>query len=836
MSAPQTFVSPNASGIHRSEDENHAPAVTVSYLGNTLSRPLGSSLSTNTQFRRYASTVQTTAKLAGNTDSATRRIIYEIGRRHANVSAALAVHSYETILMDAAFDTSAVLLTDFSGLARKYSNFSGSFVRSDLAGMVERIAKTLACVSLYPNVTTTNMRGTYAANITALNTRGSPVSATETTVFIPRLVDTVLSPDVFSVLVHAATGEGASVVTDVVNLDNTTNAPIVLDVSGPALAKACVDALRVLGSNYAAADAGDIFSYALTRGLHSVLSVVGHTDEGGITRSLLRRSGFSSPYGGVHYGIGAYVGLPALSSTSPESIAGYTDAILLKTAALVAHCDPGAKFNSMWFPTTLSAGPRMNEQVPGDHEAVTDPSAATPPAMTGAGTPSPTPATKKGKTPAAPSASVPSGPVSDPDATEPLPAAAIIAANKMALIQVFSPFADNYVRALTKLFGFNVVSGIAARHFSECPSLLPRDERHLAYASFNPFFWIEPTSIIPHDFTGFAAESEGFASYATVGLPRTLPGFEAISPFGTGSTAFSYHVVKMRGPRASPFMAHWNANRANGLGNIMVKQLDPNAVIHPGPDTTAPLIRQRVEENHPLSQFLWTRGQSPFAAPGECLNLTAAWGIMVNHIVWSDDGDFTVNHVPAQHEFADTHVTFHVSAPVGIPTGATNTSTSDCRRARTKATRELAASILRSRVFGTPDAVEMPTLTSAPPLPGSAPMTHTTPYPQASTGPDPVVVDSTAGVVGGNGSPAPTAPAPIIMTHSAHKAPAAQRSVGTSYGAGSTSTTAPPLPQAASTHAANASTATPAPPTGTTGAVVDPASAPQTSVDAGAAH
>lgn len=784
----QTTVSPNTSGVHSNpaDDSHVGQPLPASFLANVLSNPQTGYLASDGSYRRYASTVQTTATLAGNTDSSTRRIIYEVGRHFPNPTSALSLLPDEVLRMDCSYPTGAVLCDDFEGLARKFSNFSGSFNRSNFAGVVERLAKTLAACSLYPSTSTDHMRSGILPNVVALNTLGTPVSASESAVFIPRLADSILTPDVFSALVHAVTGEGGTVVTDVVTLDTRTNQAIVHHVEGPALARACVDALRLLGANFSASGAGDVYSYALTRGIHSVLTVVGHTDEGGVMRSLLRKSGFSTPYGGIHYNIGVYVGLPALSSTSPANIAGYVDALALKTAAVVAHCDPGITFEGQWFPTVLSAGSSEAPPPPGADEAVA-PKA-------------------KGKAAAAFSEAV---------LGAPLVRSTIVKAHKSALAQAFGPFASNYIRALMKLFNANSDSGNAARHFIECPHLLSEDERHLAYASVAPFYWIEPTTLIAHDFTGLPAETEGFAAYSTVGSPRTLPAFEQCHAYGAGSSTNSYYVVKMRSPRASPFMAHWNGHSSNGLGCISIRQLDPNGIIHPGHNEQYNTVQSRIEAALPLSAYLWKRGQSPYSAPAEFLNIKGTMGIRVNHITWSDDGDLTMNHVPQHHEFLSTAITFHASAPGGLKEGPTNQGTTECRRARTRATRALASALLRSQVFGTPDVLEMPILTSAPSLPSAPPPPQfRSDHEHGSLGASAARSNTgDSGVRASTQRSAPTEPLEVVLQHSAQRAPTTQRGPGAVYGSGQPpaagQSTGDPLtatPQPVSTPAAGVTT------------------------------
>lgn len=753
MSSTSNSPQPSVSRLGNA-DPSAAP--TTSYFTSSIATPMGGKIESDTSFRRYVSAVQTVSKIGGNADTSTRKIIYEVGRAVSTVKAALAKPADSVVSVDTTYPTGSVLSEDFSGFARKYSNFSATFTHSNLASVVELIAATLATVSVFKDVSTANMRRGNEYKIVALGTLDSPVSASEDSVFIPRQTDSVLAPDVFSVLASAVAGCGSQVVTDVVALDNT-NKPIVREVKDAALAKACVDALRILGSNFSAADVGDLFAYAVTRGIHSVVSVVGHTDEGGVIRSCLRKSAFCAPFGGIHYALGAYVGLPALSSTSPTSIAGYVDTIALKTAGLVAHCDPGVMLNGSWFPTVLVSSADSDEKkVPGETEEGTD--------------------------------------------TD-------VSSNRLALLNVFSDFARQYCQALAKLFLFTSSSGIAERHFQETPAWLSNEERHLKYKSLSPFFWVEPTSLVPRNFLGSKVENEGFGAYASPGEATTLPAFEEIYPFGLGSTTKSGYIIKFRGARASPFLAHWNGNVLNGLGNIQVRQLDPNAIVHPGVNSELESVRARVEESSPLSKFLWTRGQSPFAAPAEMLNIAKTMGIMVVHNTTNDDGDMTMGHVPQSYEFLDTTVTFHVSRPAGLKMAASNAGTSTCARARTRATRELAAAILRAQMFGRADVIDMPVLTTAPPLPSEIRARQNTPNPQGSSGPNTVRGEPVVAPVSASGPQAQNAaPNPVSLQHSPHRAPVVQRGAGVIP----TGTAAPVLPSAVGGN--TESTATPQPP------------------------
>jgi len=633
------------------------------FLSSVIASPRGGRIPNSATFRRYVANVTTNATIGGNMDTRLSQIHYEVGRRHNTATEAL-LPARDIHRVEAAYPTGAALAEDFVGLAKKYTNFSATFEFTSLAGVVERLARGLATASVFGNITSSSLRGGEPLSVQALGTHDGPVNSLTTTVFIPRLVNSNITGDVFSVLVNAVAGEGGCVSTDILELDAITRQPMVPEVPEDDLGRAIVDALRLLGSNFIAVGQGPLFALALTRGIHRTVSVVGHTDEGAITRDLLRAGHFGVPFGGIHYGLGTYSGIPALSSDSHSQLAAYVDSLALTTAALVAHCDPGERLDGYWFPTFYN-GTSANDDTlrAGQHL----------------------------------------------DGT-----AAMAARNAGQVLNKLSKFADLYLHGLGVLFNAAGDVRVPAVFFCTAAQSIDRNSRHFKYATIAPWFWIEPTSLIPAKFLGTQVELEGFGSYGNRESTQTRLGWEDICSTGPCDTAVSSYKVIMRSARTSWFLAHWNGHPENGLGVIKVKQLDPNAVIHPGPHPKHIELRDRVEANCSLDQFLWRRGQSPFAAPTEFMNISAALAFSVLHYTFDTDGVPNAEHVPSSFEFRDTSVTINVGIPTGRPSGAANTATSGARRARTLAARELGAASARTAIFGRSVVGELPTLTSAP--------------------------------------------------------------------------------------------------------------------------
>jgi len=677
----------------------HEPVVlTNSFLASMVSNPRGGYLGDTNVFRRYTSNVRTIATVGGVDDIRHVQVNYEVGRRFKSVLEALAP-ARQAARIDAAYPTGSALAEDFVGLAKKYTNFSATFEFSSLGGVVERLARGLAASSLSPGVTSTALRGNEALCVQALGTHDGPVNSLTTTVFVPRLVNSNITGDVFSVLVNAIAGEGGAISTDVLELDAVTRQPIIPEVGDADIARAIVDALRVLGSNMIASGQGPLFSLAITRGLHRTVSVVGHTDEGAFSRDLMRAGHFGVPFGGIHYGLAPYSGLPALSSDDPTSIATYVDSLALATAALVAHCDPGERYGGRWFPTFyLGTATDAETGMSGSH----------------------TPGT--------------------PDMAK---------RNFSQILGGLSRFTDLYVSGLARLFAAEGDTRVASVFMGTTALYIPSDNRHLRFASIAPWFWIEPTSLLPSQFLGSPAEVEGFASFGGRDSTHTRAAWEDIAQVGPGDVAYGGYCVVMRSARTSWFLHHWLENPRNGLGAISVRQLDPNVIVHPGSCQAAENVAQRVAEGRPLSDFLWKRGQTPFAAPSEFMNLGGIMGIFVRHLTLDDRCIPTVEHVPMSHEFLGCTITMHVGRPTGRPSGASNSPAHDVRRAKTQAARELAAASARLAAYGRTDVGEMPILTSTPVWPGRGSRVAPEPTPDLSSGGTTGVVQGDIGGAGG---------------------------------------------------------------------------------------
>ncbi|AKJ26313.1 putative coat protein [Magnaporthe oryzae virus 3] len=627
----------------------------ASPLTGTLADPIGGLIGADDQYRRYRAGVYMLTPDNGRQNARARSIFYEVGRRYPRARDVFAAPPPEAIPVDCSVDINPSEAASFEGMARRFSNFSPQWLKMDLAAIAERLARGVAAFSVYGGLDTGAMRGGHPVRVTALGTLDSPQTASINSVFIPRTVDTVGNDHVFAVLTTAANGCGAAVTTDVVRLDANTNQPIIPAVAGPAFATACVEALRVVGANMEASGAGDIFAYAVTRGIHNVVSVVSHTDEGGFMRRLFRNDRFRVPYGGINQALRHYPALPALASTAPSSIAAWVDAIALKTAAAVGHCDPLVPGPGGLYPSVFTA--REGELLPPGSQG-----------------------------------------------EEPTDADARAIGRQIAAD--LGRFAPLYMRALLTLFGLTTNSGVAESHFCTVGARALEQvgqnvDRHLRYKTVAPYFWVEPTSLLAHNAFGTLAESEGYGAKVTPGDEMSHPCFERFKTMEVGRSAtFATVAFKMRTARTSALVSAFAAEPAP-LADLRLFQFDESSVLLPGDQgPTAGTVAAKHAAADPLSSYLWVRGQSCFPAPAEFMNIQGNYGAKAVLVDWDDDFNASISDLPNEREMATQVVTFRVSVPCGLDTGGSNFGDRAARRARTRAANALSQAVTRSRAFG----------------------------------------------------------------------------------------------------------------------------------------
>nr|CAE9672665.1 coat protein [Mucor hiemalis virus 3] len=610
-----------------------------SKISGVIATADGKILSSNNEYRRYRSDVTTRSKMRGNSDSSTKSILFEVGRRGA-AGVGLSKWVDDVPAGDCSIQVSVMMAADFAGMARKYANFTGDFGVMDLASVVERLAAGIAHYATHGELTDVQLRGGGNVSVVALGASTQPIAASRDKVFLPRCVDHLTSPNTFAAIINAVSGEGGTVVTDVLEVDAHTSQIIVPSVAGVTLAEGCYHALRIIGSNYEQYQAGDVFSYAFARGVHKVVSVVAHTDEGGYFRSVLRAGRFGVPFGGIDTRLRSYSGVPRPVSGTVASFQQLVDSIALGSAGAVAMCDPLVSIEGRLYPSVFSVQDSL------DRAGL---------ATTGV----------------------------DNDSK-------VLSAR---IAESCAPFVGMYVDALNELFCISGVSEVASRHLEMCFSLRAGCvDRHLKFKAVAPFFWIEPTSVVHFGDSKYKALEAGFAQLCEPGRGNALPMFEGVNAKDIGGGLIGMTCM-WRSARTSGLVCHLNGHRQDGLANFVLRRGDVENFALVGGESVS--VMDRMVQNRDLASYLWGRGQSCLPAPAEMLYSGNALSFVVKTGAF-DDTNFTYvdTHVPVLDEIMSASVEITCTRLVVMASGRISTFTRSINRSRSAA----AAAISNARL------------------------------------------------------------------------------------------------------------------------------------------
>jgi len=480
----------------------------------------------------------------------------------------------------------------FATNVKKYFNAGGDFHLADLSALVYRLAVGMTFYSHSGSLMPHDLSGGRDANVQMIGPNYAPFANGDMTIFVPRMVDTVATPNTLCALAYAATGVGSVLASEMFAVDKDGRALIPSATDGN-LALGCYEALRLIGSNYELASAGAIFAYAFTKGVHRVSSVVGMTDEGAYMRDVLREVHFRPSYGAINLQSKSWTGLPIPANLSIGAMISLVDSVALATAAGTAICDPCVERDGRMYPSTfVQQRDPDDKSKPGQH-AMDDPD--------------PTDA-------------------SDEDSYD----------NKSELVARIAGtaphFARNYIKFLCELFRFvhSEDAAITAQsHLELCfqqPGL--RESRHLGYATVCPYYWVEPTGVIHFDTSSYTASKAGFGPLARYDAPGTLPLFENFKLLDT-DTGLSEVAFSWRSARGSGAALHFKNHFLDGLANVRITQCDPDQWGNVGgPDES---VEDRIENDRDIDCYMWSRGDVAYPAPGEAMYAGSAVVAVIRH-------------------------------------------------------------------------------------------------------------------------------------------------------------------------------------------------------------
>jgi hypothetical protein len=504
------------------------------------------------------------------------------------------------------------IAADFSVLARKYTGITGQFNNADMSGLVSRLASGLAHFTLVGELTMDDLAGGNELKIVAAGNHTTPLVASNTSIWVPRNVDSLLTPNALAALTAAACAIGSTLVTDIVPVDSA-NAPIMPSAQNNDLAEGIYQALRIIGGNMEHNSAGALYAYALAHGIHNVVTVAGMTDEAGFMRSVLRTTHFTPSYGGISIIHDKWGGLPKPSDLSLTGWTAVVDSVALATAACVAISDPCMSVGGRTYPSTFS-GVASRQTEAGSHTSGDENDAATLCSKIGSSVPA---------------------------------------------------FSTNYIKAITRALdltflpnGHGAIAHLTLSFSS--PALL--SDRHLCHASVSPFYWIEPTGIITFDCSDFTAVAAGYGPLASISAPGSLPFFDRVE-VAEELGEFCEINIGWRSARTCGLAIHLGNHVLDGLANARVVGGDCNAWAQVG--GASKTISKRMDDGDDLASYLWSRSDVGVPAPGEALYLGEGLSLVTRHATMDTAGWVLTNtHFPMPAEiYGSISVTVSTVSP-----------------------------------------------------------------------------------------------------------------------------------------------------------------------------
>lgn len=609
--------------------------------------------------RRYVTGLQSTVTIHGVPHSSMARIVYEtqyrgmVGgdrtawRRSEWYGWVAQAHGY----CSCRYDTPESVRNALLQLRFKHATNAG-WTDFNFDGVVMVLGGMVAALSVYPDLNTNDFRNKERYRLKGVNQMSDMFSISEAgSIFLHQHFCPVEGVNAFWAFVTAANVCGAEVLTSNVDCDGN-GAPICRELSGGALAQGVTACLSLLGTYYSLAGAGDAFAVALTKGLHSVCTVVGHSDEGSWFRDMLRHGGVSAPFGGIPQGLSLTGGIPVLCSHSLPSTSAYVDSMLYVTAALVSHCDPCDVNGGMVFPTVLKA---LSDDEP-------------------------------------------AGSVPKEDLAKRLGA---------RLANPFTDFAPKYASGLARVFGLlgsengqlgatileeSLAAFCASPNLARC--------RHLHMDVIAPFFWIEPTGLIPHNYLGTLAEEHGMGSLCGNNERRSVGFLNRPLASGASDMNRSSWAIEMRSLRTWGGYVYLANHRKDGVANIWMRHFDSESVVLAkiGAGDIYNLKKQHMHVDP--GQLAWVRGQSQIPHPAECLNVDGAVGVTVIHRRVEDIWVENIKHIPPADEIHLAKVVYSIGPLMTTNNGLPAKEPRQIARERSRGLETLRLCRAQAAVFG----------------------------------------------------------------------------------------------------------------------------------------
>jgi len=375
------------------------------------------------------------------------------------------------------------------------------------------------------------------------------------------------------------------------------NNPVVIDFSGSELVAGCFAALRVLLAMYSNCMQGGIIAYAIVKGYHYMNSVVAHTDEGGYVRDVLRQGDYVPPFGGIN------MDMYDTYSSMPMPNKGALEQICA-CVDTVLLCS--AALVSVSDPCVEIDG-RVYPRTYSDDKAN----------------------------------------------------------SQNIALQIYSDggqFAVNYIKNIATLFDVNDIDSHAVKHMQLSMARVAQTEtRHLNYVTVAPYYWIEPTTLLPREFNSIS-ESNGLSTLSSVGEIYTVDALPK-AKIAMSESQISIVGYEHRSARTVPLLLFLQMHAMNGLANITPWNFMHEKMAFKGGDLDANASREAFES---IDRYLWGRGQSTILAPAEMLYIGEVMGIKINHHTFENDLTISANHIYNSQEIVSAQINITCTRPTRV--------------------------------------------------------------------------------------------------------------------------------------------------------------------------
>jgi hypothetical protein len=181
-----------------------------------------------------------------------------------------------------------------------------------------------------------------------------------------------------------------------------------------------------------------------------------------------------------------------------------------------------------------------------------------------------------------------------------------------------------------------------------------------------PFFWIEPTSLIPAAVATSEAELAGFSCLVRQQSQAVMPMFEQFSV--THNAGYHCDVnVRMRSARTSGMYAFLSQSVRDGLAHFRIHTCDPALITAHGMDAGRDINNEFLNGELRMNDLGWLSRDNFLPHPAAGINIGSTYGVRVDfeHMPVGLFDPITSNHLPMLDKWKEG-IKISTARPCGI--------------------------------------------------------------------------------------------------------------------------------------------------------------------------